>query len=202
MTVATKKPDEAIWIDLPEGLAVYPWLNEPDTKYNPTGDFKTGVSVPAAAAAATVRELERIRDEFYEALSPKDKKIYNKVDVVVIERDDAGEETGNILFNTKLHAVGENRVTGETWNQAPRLWDSEGNRVALTDSPIWSGSRIVCHVQVRPYAMASSKACGINLRLRDVQIVELVTGGGAKSPFAPKQGGYRRPASEPNNAAD
>lgn len=195
----SKSDSESVFMDLPEGEAVFPWLNEADTKYNPTGDFKTGLRVPLNAALSTVRELERIRDTFYQNMSAKDQKAYHTVPVCTVELDDSGAETGNIIFNAKLHARGENKKTGETWDQAPKLWDCEGRRVAITEPPIWSGSVLALRVEARPYAMASSKTVGVSLRLRDVQIIELVTGGGGASPFAPRDG-YRRPASDGDKA--
>lgn len=195
----TPKTDN-IYLDLPEGEAVYPWLNEPDTKYDVDGAYKTGLRVPGQAAAKVVQELERIRDDFYAAMNGKDQKTYKTVPVVVVEMDDSGAETGNVIFNAKLKAVGKSQESGETWTQEPRLWDCDGVRIALTDSPIWSKSRLVLRVEVRPYAMASSKTVGVSLRLRDVQVIELVTGGGAASPFASRAGGYRRPASEGDQA--
>lgn len=194
---------ESVYLELPEGEAVFPWLNEPDTKYNQEGDYKTGVRVVDTYAAAVVKELERIRDEYFDAMPDKYKtgdEPYTKAAVVTVERDDSGNKTGSVIFNAKLKAKGEDKAAGETWEQAPKLWDSEGKRVALTDSPIWSKSRLVLRVEARPYAMASSKKVGVSLRLRDVCIVELVTGGGASSPFAPRDG-YKRPASEGDDQA-
>lgn len=198
-------PDvESVWLDLPEGEAVYPWLNEPDTKY-PPARYKTGVRVKGQQAAETVRELERIRDEYYAAIPPDVQADYKTVQVITVERDDNGQETGHVIFNAKLYAQGEDKKTGETWDQAPRLWDCNDppRRIALTDSPIWSKSVIALHVEARPYAMAPDKkreipgTVGVSLRLRDVQVIELVTGGGGSSaPFAGRRGGYQRPASE------
>jgi len=197
---------ESVWLDLPEGAAVFPWLNEPDTKYNPSGDYKTGVRVNGQIAAATVRELERIRDEYFAKIPSDVQGDYRTCPVANAELDDSGVETGSVIFNAKLHAKGENKTTGETWDQSPRLWDCDGKRVALTDSPIWSNSKLLLRVEARPYAMAPDKKrqvpglVGVSLRLRDVLIVDLVTGGGGSSPFAQRDG-YRRPASDGDTGA-
>lgn len=188
----SQKP-ESIYLDLPVGEAVFPWLSEPDTKFDPDGVFKTDLRVAAAAAAATVRQLEEIRDAHFAALSAKDQKTHGLAPVVSAELDDTGAETGNVLFRAKLNAKGHDPKTGETWDQSPRLWDSEGNRVE-PDIAVWGGSRLVLRVEVRPYAMPSTKMVGVSLRLRDVQIVELVTGGKATSPFPNRTGGFRRPS--------
>lgn len=195
---------ESVYMELPEGEAVFPHLNEPD-EFRGSLDFKTGLRVSRDAAASTVRELERIRDEYFAAMPDSYKtgdEPFVTAPVVRNERDDAGELTGNVIFNAKLNAKGLNRQTGETWDQAPKLWDSEGKRVALTDPPVWSKSVLVLRVEARPYAMASTKKVGVSLRLRDVMIVELVTGGsgGGSCPVAPRDG-YKRPASEGDDQA-
>lgn len=199
MIVSKQPKTESIYLELPEGEAVFPWLNTPDTKYNAEGKYKLDLRVPGAEAAASVRQLETIRDAFFAGLSAKDQKTHRTVAVAVAELDDSGAETGNILFRASLNAVGHNKETGETWTQAPRIWDSEGNRAQ--DVEVWGGSRLVLRVEVRPYAMGSTKTVGVSLRLRDVQVVDLVTGKGASSPFASRTGGFKRP-SEPSAGDD
>jgi len=48
-----------------------------------------------------------------------------------------------------------------------------------TDLSIWGGSQFAVAGDIFPYAMASSKQIGVSLRCKAVQVIELITGGGA-----------------------
>ena len=41
----------------PRGIAVYPWLNRPDTKFSQMGTFKVTLKVAAEDAAPLIRKI-------------------------------------------------------------------------------------------------------------------------------------------------
>lgn len=174
-------------INTPVVTAVYPHLTEPDTKFDPEGVYRTKFSLPADEAADLIAKLEGIRDAFAEEQDAKIRKTYTIADVCEVELDDEGDETGNVIFTAKMKAKVTTKA-GKTFEQAPALFDSANNRLETDGLKLWGGSKLRINADVVPYAMASSKQIGVSLRLKAVQIVELVSGGGG-SPFDEYEGG-------------
>lgn len=178
-------------INTPVGEAVYPHLNSKDTKFVAEGEYHTKLRVVAEDAEGLVEKLEEIRDEFVAEQIKEDakKKKWTIAPVVEEELDDEGEETGKVILKTKLKA----HVTtkdGKEWDQEPAIFDSGNTRVEdISKLRIFGGSKLRLNCDVVPYAMSSTKTFGVSLRLRAVQIVELVQGGG--SPFDEVEGGER-----------
>jgi hypothetical protein len=179
----------------PIGVARYPHLNKPDTKYKAEGQYKCDLVVPADAAADLIAQLEKIRDEFYENLDAKVRKTHKVVEVVSVELDDEGNETGNVIIKTKLDRVGHDKKSGKTWTNEPKLFDSEGNP---TNAEIWSGSKLIIAGTVMCYANATNKQVGVSLKCNGVQIIELRSGGerDASSFGFKKQNGYKAPSAQ------
>ena len=50
----------------PAGIAQYPWLNKPDTKFNPDGEFKVNLEVDSESAQSLVTFLD---EQFAQAVS-------------------------------------------------------------------------------------------------------------------------------------
>ncbi len=179
----------------PQGIARYPHLNKPDTRFDDEGVYKCDLIVPADAPETLelIEYLEGIRDEKFDELDAKKQKTYSKADVCEVELDDAGDETGNVIFKTKLNAVGHSKKTGESWDNEPKLFDSFGRPVDREEIQVWSGSKLIIAGKVMPYAMGSTKSVGVSLKCEGVQIIELVSGGGATAEsfgFGSHEGGF------------
>ena len=182
----------------PLGTARYPHLNKPDTRFDEEGVYKCDVIVPADEAAELIEYLEGIRDAKFDELDAKKKKTYSKAPVCEDELDDAGDETGNVIFKTKLNAVGKNAASGETWKNSPKLFDSAGNPLG-DDVQIWSGSKLIVAGKVMAYAMGSTKTVGVSLKCDGVQVIELVSGGNATAEsfgFGKVAGGFETEAAK------
>jgi hypothetical protein len=167
---------DKIFFTTPYGEAVFPWLNRADTEYDSDGQYHVKVRVPIEEAAEFVAQMEAVRDEFWDTLTPKQQKTHTKVDCGELELDDEGEKTGNLLFKCKMRAnVSYTNKQGqkESFSQSPELVDEDKN--TLKES-IWSGSVLRCRGEMVPYAMAAYKTVGVSLRLAGVQVRELVTG--------------------------
>ena len=52
----------------PTGVAKYPHLNKPDTKFNADGEYHTKLVVPNAACAELVEKLDAMHEEAYETI--------------------------------------------------------------------------------------------------------------------------------------
>lgn len=183
----------------PIGVAKYPHLNKPDTRFDDDGVYKVDLIVPEDEAAELVEYLEGVRDELFDSLDAKKQKQYSKAPVCEPELDDAGDETGNVIFKTKLNAIGRNDK-GDEWTNEPKLFDSFGRPVDRDEVQIWSGSKLIVAGVCRPYAMGSTKKVGVSLKCDGVQIIELVTGGNATAEsfgFKPQGEGFAFENQEP-----
>ena len=186
-------------ITTPAGLAIFPWITKADTKHVPTGVFKVDVSIPEELATDTINKLERIRDEFIATLSeakqgaltprpvylteytrpeyPEDATDEEKEDIRLTFE---GQPTGNILLRWKMKARVMPRE-GEMFDQAPVVVDAATGE-AIT-APVYDGSIIRVKGQVVPYTNAKDAVVGVTLRMKSVQVIELVSGSGEGSSF-------------------
>lgn len=186
----------------PAGVAVYPHLHAPDTKYNAEGEYKTNLRMPVAEAQALMDILEEAAKAEYDSQLARMKavaedtgesakkrtgarkafkELSGKEPFVPFElcEDEAGELTGDVEFRFKLRASGTVKSTGKTFTQKPYLYDSAG--VLLKQSPkVFSGSVLKVAFTVNPFYTAQAGA-GVSLRMKAVQIKELVDSSGPEA---------------------
>ena len=108
------------------------------------------------------------------ALANKDSKS-NKTASPPYKKD---EETGNIQFNFKCKASGVSK-TGQNWEQKPKVFDSKGTPIAK-DILVWGGTTMKVAYEIIPYSN-NMLGSGVSLRLKAVQVHDLVSGGGASA---------------------
>lgn len=145
----------------PKGIARFPWLNKPDTKFSEIGDYKVDLVIPKADAEPLIKKVTSIRDQFAKAEGAKKKANlpFQK------ELDDQGKETGNYIVKFKVKArVGD-------WDRKPKLYDTNGQRIPTAN--IGSGSTLKVGFDVYTWNVASLGA-GVTLQPIGVQIVDLV----------------------------
>lgn len=164
----------------PKGTLVYPWLTKPDTKFNPQGEYRTTLAVPQESCEEFCKKLDKILDDFFneevEKAKPQDKKKIKKAEPYTPQYNDAGEETGNMIFKAKLKAE-VTMKSGESYTQKPKLFDAKGAAIPASVNP-YGGTQAKLSVQVVPYCMPATKECGLSLRLQAVQVIQLVQGSG------------------------
>lgn len=175
-----------IKIITPKGVAIYPHLNKPETKFNAAGvyDCRVRLDPKDKEVEALVSKLEKLRDSFYDettaALKESGKaakaKKLKKRDVFTDDVDADGEETGLIVLKAKTTASGTGK-DGKPWKRSPLLFDAKGTK--LVNAPlVYGGSEVKVAATARPYLMESSGEIGVTLYLDAVQIIKLVTGTG------------------------
>lgn len=171
-------------ITTPKGVLVYPHLSEPDTKFvKPDGEYHTKFALPADEPVTTafIEKLEGILqayiDENPDELSPAKLKKAGRADLFEEEVDDEGEETGRLIFKFKLKAKVKTKT--KEWDQKPRLFDSAANPVSNVNP--WTGTVAKVSAEIFPYYMETTKQFGLSMRCQAVQILELVSGGGASA---------------------
>ena len=151
----------------PEGKAVYPHLNLADEKYDDDGVFSTKLAIAAEHAGELLAKLEEFAEESYkghckEQRKPKLKRHDNPWDE---EYDRDGQATGNMLFKFKMKAKTKAGV-----ELRPVLVDAKKNPMS---DHIGSGSKMKVAFEARSWFVPALGA-GITLRLRGVQVLELV----------------------------
>jgi len=149
----------------PKGIAQYPWLSKPDTKFDEEGQYKVNLILSQEDAKPLIQQ---INESFAQNLKEETKKNKGK-DIKTAnppysdELDDNGKPTGNIIIKFKSKAI-----------YPPAIFDAQGN--VMKDSNIWGGSEIRVNGSIAPYYVPLIGA-GVSLRLRAVQVIEYVEGG-------------------------
>lgn len=169
----------------PRGVMIYPHLTEPDTKFvKPDGEYHTKLALEGDSQATIdfIEKLEGILAKYIEdnseELTPAQIKKAGRMDLYEEEVDDEGEETGRYIFKFKLKAKVKTKT--KEWDQKPRLFDSQAQPIAGDVNP-WTGSEGKVSVEVFPYYMGTTKSFGLSLRCKAVQVLKLVSGGGASA---------------------
>jgi len=157
----------------PRGIAVYPWLNRPDTKFTPDGDFKVTLKVPAKEAAPLIQKLDEIISNYQSQQTKADPKLarYSVSPPYEEEMDDQGNLTGHYLFKFKQKAKIHTK-DGRVIDMKVALVDASRTPTSVN---VGGGSAIKIAATVFPYAMSTTKSIGLSLRPSAVQILELVS---------------------------
>lgn len=160
----------------PAGIAQYPRLTKPDTKFKADGEYKVTLVLPGAEAAPLIDLIDKAMAESLvtarrenptkaKTIKAATDKPYKAV------TDDEGNETGDYKFNFKMAAKVTSRTTKESWEQKPDLFDAKGK--VLINPKIGGGSKVKVAFELFPFYTALIGA-GVSLRLRAVQVLDLV----------------------------
>ena len=159
----------------PPGVAVYPHLTTPDTKFDANGVYKVSLSLTEEEAAPLIEKVEEVQEEATGMIPPGKRQKFSEPPYYD-EMDDQGQPTGRVIFKFKMKAK-VNTKDGRTLEMSPKLFDSEGTLMTDVES-IWGGSVLRISADMSPFYVAAVGA-GVSLRLKAVQIIDLKTGGGA-----------------------
>ena len=170
----------------PRGIAVYPWLNRPDTKFSADGDFKVTLKVPAEDASPLIQKLDEIISNYQSQQTKADPKLarYSVSPPYEEEMDDQGNLTGHYLFKFKQKAKIHTK-DGRVIDMKVALVDASRTPTSVN---VGGGSEIKIAATVFPYAMSSNKNIGVSLRPSAVQILSLARGSNVVSLFDDEEG--------------
>jgi hypothetical protein len=151
----------------PVGLAVYPYLNEPDTQFDENGVYQLQLSLPQKEADTMIKSLEKQYDTAYKGYCKEKKKNQlKKADMPWKDQvDDEGDPTGNVLFRFKMRAK-----TAKGVELRPLLIDSKRHPVT---ERIGSGSQVKVAFEAHDW-LVPALGVGLSLRLKGVQVIELI----------------------------
>ena len=125
----------------PKGVALYPYLSRPDTKFNEEGEYKVNLVLSKEDAAPIV---EQINSVFAANLEEETKKANGKQIKTANppysdELDENGKPTGNVIMKFKSKAA-----------YKPAIFDAKGN--VMIESNIWGGSEVRFEQEAAPKA--------------------------------------------------
>jgi len=151
----------------PKGIAKWPYLIEPDIEFNPDGLFHTKLS---CKKSESVNIKKAIDDMIAQEIKKQHDSSPDKPIKKSLPYTEEGEE---IIFNFKMKAKGTRKSDGKLFTQEPNIVNAD-----LTpfnkDQKIWGDS--ILKITFEPYAWNMPVGIGCTLRIKTVQVLELVTG--------------------------
>jgi len=166
----------------PKATLKYPKLIEPETKFSPEGHYKVTAVIPAEEAGPMADQLDELFEAHKNSLkaqAPGQK--FKAVDPSFGYEDIDGKPCFTI--SVKMKAKGMDR-DGRSWSAVPALFDATGAPVKDRDAlrGMWSGTTGRVSFEACPFFQPALGA-GITLRLKAVQILDLVESGGSANSF-------------------
>ncbi len=174
----------------PKGIAKFPWLNRPDTRFNSDGVYTVSLLLTPEEAQPLMEQLDELADQAVEKakqdLVEKGKKTHAKkvvrMEPYKMEEDAEGTETGMVEFKFKMKAK-ITKKDNTVIELFPKLFDSKGKPINAEETQVFGGSIIKVNYTPSPYYVASTKGAGVSLQLNAVQVIELISRGGDASFF-------------------
>ncbi len=187
MNDSDKRPKRTRYTS-PTGIAVFPKLNTPDTKFNAGGVYTVKLKLKKGDESTDriVKLIEDAAQAAFEAETEahkgmKDKKgkpvvVGGPESPIAVELDKVtNEETGYILINFKMNASYKDKKNGGVLVPIkPKLYDAKGNE---TNVEVWGGTEGKVAFELIPYFVESSSKAGVSCRLSAFQIIKLRTKG-------------------------
>lgn len=173
------------------GTAQWAKVFEPDTKFVPEGQYTIKVTLPVSEAAELCEQLDSLANQKLAEVvkeQPKLKAVLSTTPAYTVEYDDDGNDTGNITFNCKLKAVITRRDGAKT-AQKPIVVDAQRTPMR-GDTLIGNGSKVIVAIDPIPYMMPATKTVGVSLRMKGVQVIELVEYGTSAASIFDEEEGY------------
>lgn len=203
--MATEKKPPLIKLMTQKGIARFPALIVPDTKFNPEGEYKIGVILPADAknvadgankGKVIMTMLEDAQEKIYQDTKTEleesiktlkgEKLAKAKKALAELKKgdlpakpvyDEDGNETGDIVINFKMKATRKDKDTGAVKKLQPSLFDAKGKPMAR-NKEIWGGSEVCVAGSLNPFYIPGTNTCGVGIRLAAVQVITLRSAGG------------------------
>lgn len=166
----------------PKATFRYPKLIEPETKFSPEGHYKVTAVIPAEEAGDLANQLDTLFEAHKASLkaqAPNQK--FKAIDPSFGFEDVDGKPCFTI--SVKMKAKGMDRE-GRAWSAAPALFDAAGEPVKHREAlrGMWSGTTGRVSFEACPFYQPAIGA-GITLRLKAVQIIDLVESSGSANSF-------------------
>lgn len=180
----------------PQGIAEYPHIEEPDTKFDEDGLYHVNLILNKEQASPLVETMSQVMNNFI-ATDPKIKEAKARGKQFLIQEffEDLGD--GDMRLKFKQKATYTRKSDGKTMQIKIPVFDSKG--VPVQDTKIGGGSTIRVCFTANPYYMPATKSVGLSLRLVAVKIIELKEWGSNTAEaygFGEEEAGYTKPIEE------
>jgi len=167
----------------------FPKLVEPETKFDPAGHFKVMGVMDTEVGADIADRLDALLNLHKQGLKQQaPTQSFKLADLPFGYEEVDGKPC--FVVKTKMKASGMDR-DGRRWTAAPALFDAKGQPIRDRESlkNMWSGTTGRIGFDACPFFNPAIGA-GITLRLRAVQVIDLVESGGdaASYGFGEEQG--------------
>jgi len=163
-------------VTTPVGVAQWPYLNEPDTKFNANGEYRCNLRLPREDAEGLITEIKSALDRhLVELKKDQPNKKFRMANLPFSDVEVDGDPTGEVEFKFKMKAVAGSG--DRTFEQRPIMFDSQ---LKPTQAKVGGGTRLKVGAEIVPYNVASI-GVGVSLRMKSVQIIELVEFSGGAS---------------------
>ncbi len=163
-------------VTTPVGVARYPFLLRPHTRFDPDGEYRVTLILPQAEAQVLIATIdEALKESMEKAIAEnpaKADKITPANPPYSTVTNEAGEDTGLVQFNFKSKAKIRPRNGAPPFRIKLAIFDAKGQAVS-DDLRIGTGTRMKICAEVVPY-FTDLVGAGVKLRLKAVQIVDLV----------------------------
>ena len=159
----------------PKGVAIFPHLTEPDTKYKPEGEYHCKLTCDGKESKSIILAIGNlITEQIVEAQKKQPNNTTGfKRAPLPYEFLDKDMDNEKVVFNFKLKASGIRKSDGKHFTQKPDLVNADLSPLG-PDVQIWGDS--ILRITFEPYAWNMPIGIGCTLRLKAVQVLELVTG--------------------------
>lgn len=172
----------------PRGVAKFPYLTEPDTKYNADGVYRVALVLEGEDAAKLKKMVDEARKAAYlehtqeqQAKAPKGKKlklVAADPPYKAVTDDEGNEVSGKLEFRFKQNATAKSKAKGKTYTFTIPIFDAKGK--PLKGVSVYGGTEMKVAFEFNPFYTAKVGS-GIGLRLKAVQILKLVSGSGGSA---------------------
>ena len=183
-------------VTTPKGVAKFPSITAPDTKFNADGEYQCRVILdPSPERDKLVATLEKENEAAYQKAKAElteafqaatgEKKAKAKKALEALTKadgpvkpvyDEDGEETDRLEFGFKMKAQRKDQKTGAVIKQKPALFQADGSAFP-PGKDVWGGSIVRVSGTVTQYYVPGTNLAGASLRLAAVQIITLRTKG-------------------------
>ena len=165
---------EPLILTSPKGKAIFPHLTEPDTKYKAEGEYHVKLECSREESTSIIKTIgDLITEQIVEAQKkqPNNTAGFTRAPLPYEFIED--NERGKVIFNFKLKASGIRKSDGKHFTQKPVLMNADLSPLG-PDVQIWGDS--ILKITFEPYAWNMPIGIGCTLRIKAVQVLELVTG--------------------------
>ena len=163
--------DRMIKLVSPKGVASYPKLNEPDTKFKPDGEYSVSLICEPDEVKEFQDSVKTCVKEYYKNQCQLLKKKELKLAELPIreDADKEGNKTGKVRIKFTLSAKIKSKKTGKEWEQRPAIFDTKGK---IISERVGGGSILKVACEVFPW-YTPALGVGASLRCKAVQVIDL-----------------------------